>query len=283
MKKDFFKWTVKGFSWCIFYYLLNLSVSLFWTFLYLFYALITSKEIIVTDEEINVLLTKATGATSSIALIVLGIILVVTVSKNYKKDFKEKINNFKISSSEIFNWLAIGTLLNLFFTFGLNMIPMPNEISNEYNDVIQFILTGSPIVLLISVGIIAPITEEIVFRYLIYERFKNVNLIYAVILSSILFGIMHLNLVQSSYAFLLGCIFCIMNYRHNSLYPSIIMHCAINSSSIISSSYNELSNGALVLFGFIFILIFIASIFKLKENHENLKYVCEFNLKNVKK
>lgn len=55
------------------------------------------------------------------------------------------------------------------------------------------------------------------------------NLRVTLIISSLLFGLVHMNLVQSIYAFLLGRIY----QKEHNLLPSIIVHLTINISSIL--------------------------------------------------
>ena len=62
--------------------------------------------------------------------------------------------------------------------------------------------------LILSMGIIAPLAEEIVFRWLIYLRLRDyMRMGAAAVISGLIFGIYHGNLVQAVYASLLGIVF----------------------------------------------------------------------------
>lgn len=62
--------------------------------------------------------------------------------------------------------------------------------------------------LLICMGVIAPLAEEIVFRWLIYLRLRDYMRIgFAMVISGMIFGIYHGNLVQAVYAGILGMVF----------------------------------------------------------------------------
>ena len=83
--------------------------------------------------------------------------------------------------------------------------------------------TGSSVSMLLYVGILAPITEEILFRGLIMRTFAPYGKKFAVVASAFLFGIFHGNLVQSPFAFALGLVlgYTAMEY---SLVWSIALH-----------------------------------------------------------
>ena len=82
-------------------------------------------------------------------------------------------------------------------------------------------------------AIIGPLAEELTFRGIIYAGLrKSGRLLGAIILQALLFGLMHLNFNQMSYAFVLGVAFGILNEVTNSLWPGIIGHFMINFGSV---------------------------------------------------
>ena len=55
------------------------------------------------------------------------------------------------------------------------------------------------------VGILAPVCEEVVFRGAIFGGMKKEgNIFKAVMVSGLLFGLLHMNINQASYAFVIG-------------------------------------------------------------------------------
>mgnify|MGYP000730154661 CR=1 FL=1 len=88
--------------------------------------------------------------------------------------------------------------------------------------------------LILSMGIIAPLAEEIVFRWLIYLRLR----IYANGSSCcnfwLIFGIYHGNLVQAVYASLLGIVFAYILDISGCLWSSVLLHMGANIWSLIS-------------------------------------------------
>lgn len=84
--------------------------------------------------------------------------------------------------------------------------------------------------LFIAIAIIAPIVEEITFRGILYSYLKNkYTKNTALLLSSIIFGILHLVFPP---LFLMGMVLGFLYEKYDSLYPSIFLH-AINNGIIV--------------------------------------------------
>lgn len=97
----------------------------------------------------------------------------------------------------------------------------------------------NPVTIVASV-ILAPIGEEILCRGLIYHYAKKVVVDMknrtaafwiANTLQALMFGIMHLNLIQGLYAFGLGLGIGWLRERYNSLYPAMLAHFIVNFTS----------------------------------------------------
>lgn len=105
--------------------------------------------------------------------------------------------------------------------------------STDTSSHLRLLVGNYPLLLIINSGIITPILEEIIFRFFIYNYIKDYGKWVAVILSSILFGLMHGNLTQCMSAICFGIVFCLVNEKNKSIVPSIVMHCGNNISTII--------------------------------------------------
>ena len=99
----------------------------------------------------------------------------------------------------------------------------------------SIITNGSFGLVLLTSGILAPIVEEFIFRYFIINQFKSKGLKKAIIISSIAFGLMHMNLIQSTYAFILGLILGYLYTKNNefNLIRCILFHITVNAGSVI--------------------------------------------------
>lgn len=74
--------------------------------------------------------------------------------------------------------------------------------------------------------VLAPIYEEIIFRYFLLNlqnRYIN-NKILNILLNSIVFSILHFNIIQLPYTFVLGAILSSLMYKYNSIYLCIFLH-----------------------------------------------------------
>lgn len=95
-------------------------------------------------------------------------------------------------------------------------------------------LEHNPIGILV-LCIIAPIAEEYLFRGLMMRKMLkwNISPWYAIIGSSIMFGLIHLNPAQIPGATILGIVMAWMCYRTKSLIPGIIIHITNNTLCLI--------------------------------------------------
>ncbi len=91
-------------------------------------------------------------------------------------------------------------------------------------------------------GILSPLVEEAVFRGLIYNRMKRCfNYPIALILSSLLFGCYHGNLVQAVYGTLLGIIIAYTYELYESFAAPVLFHTVANVSVYVLTYNNNLS------------------------------------------
>ncbi|MGN1086343.1 MAG: lysostaphin resistance A-like protein, partial [Porcipelethomonas sp.] len=90
--------------------------------------------------------------------------------------------------------------------------------------------------------IAAPVTEELMYRGFVMKNLSRVSQRFGIIMSALLFGLMHGNISQFIFAFFMGIFFAHIDIRHNSLLPSIIVHAFANTFSVIVSYSGALDN-----------------------------------------
>lgn len=94
-------------------------------------------------------------------------------------------------------------------------------------------LTSYPfLVQLFLIAVVPAVVEEFVFRGLIYHSYRKNGILGAAVLSAVVFGFMHLNINQLSYALVMGVVFALMVEATGSMYSSMLAHFAVNSYSI---------------------------------------------------
>lgn len=81
---------------------------------------------------------------------------------------------------------------------------------------------------LIFIAILAPILEELVFRKILCRHLLPLGEGYAIILSSVIFGLCHGNLFQFFYAFGVGLILALVYVKTGKIIHTIIFHSIIN-------------------------------------------------------
>ena len=97
---------------------------------------------------------------------------------------------------------------------------------------------------LISTGIVAPVCEELIFRGVVFNRFKRLlNPKAAMLISAVLFGFYHMNPVQEVYAFLIGCLIAYAYLYFGNFAITVIIHGGINIL-VYCLTYTPIVNGA---------------------------------------
>jgi len=99
-------------------------------------------------------------------------------------------------------------------------------------------ISGGPFYIqVISIGIVAPVIEELVFRGVIMGRMRWTPAWVMVIVQAVLFGAVHMNWFQSLYAFLAGLLLGYIYYKYRSIIMAIIGHMAYNLASVLIGEY----------------------------------------------
>lgn len=119
----------------------------------------------------------------------------------------------------------------------ISLIPMPNYIRELFEQMIQLDMVGY-----ITLGIAAPILEELVFRGIVLKKFlEKYNPYRAIIYSALIFGIGHLNPWQFIAAFTIGIAIGWLYWKTRSIWPGIFIHFVNNSFSFyLAKKYNDI-------------------------------------------
>ncbi|MBP3475219.1 MAG: CPBP family intramembrane metalloprotease [Lachnospiraceae bacterium] len=88
-------------------------------------------------------------------------------------------------------------------------------------------------VMLFLIGMFGPFCEEFVFRGVIYGGYlKSGNKLRAILLSALLFGLMHMNVNQAIYAFVIGILLAFLMEATGSLWAPVFCHMIFNSEQV---------------------------------------------------
>ena len=187
----------------------------------------------------------------------------------YIKGFVKGKPRFKFSKVFGFKSIlaSVGIVIGLTFTINAGMT-IANWLFPDVMDSYKELMEASGLVdnVLITVvyGILlGPVLEELALRGLTfgYLEKSNIKPFLMILISGILFGAMHLNLVQGIYASVLGFFLGYLRYKYRSISITIVTHILFNLMGTYGSealSLLKLSDGAILILGGIslFILAF---------------------------
>jgi membrane protease YdiL (CAAX protease family) len=175
-----------------------------------------------------------------INLLSFGVVILIGFRKT-KLKFNEV---FKFNSVSLNYWLAI-----IIFMFGFVIVS--SEIDNILNyilpmpeflqDIFEAIMVKQVFAIaIILIGIIPAITEEMLFRGVVLNGFKeNYSDKKAILISALLFGIIHLNPWQFVTAFIIGIVMAWVCIKTKSIILCMYMHLFNNTIGVIALKYKE--------------------------------------------
>lgn len=203
-------------------------------------------------------------------IITLILIALIFLPTEYR--IKDRINIKKIPMKEYFNIfvLGIGATILLLFLSGIltKLIPSYNEVAN------QLATSRASVLQLIITIVLIPIYEEIFYRGIIFGYLrKNFNIIVAIVVQALVFGVMHLNLVQGIYTFILGIVLALIYMYSESILGNITVHIIFNLLGIliVPKLLIKIPSMSIVLL-IIAIGFIIFSSIKMIEKYENRLY-----------
>ncbi len=210
---------------------------------------------------------------------VLDIIIIVVAVKKAKK---MSDNNFRIKYLGKLNYKLLLSVILLMIGYYLwyqssigviiNKFPLPEFLKEAERE-----MALHPYFSIFSMVIVAPIFEEILMRGILLAGLLNkYSPKKAIIISALIFGVWHFNIVQSVNTTLIGLVLGMIYYKTNSLILCIGVHMTNNIFAIIMEGAKEYMGYSPNIISFLVgLIIFTASgilFFRyLKESDENLK------------
>lgn len=157
-----------------------------------------------------------------ILLILFDIIVAIYLYlKNKRKEKKVKVTDY---FPVVYLGIGMAVALNmLIFLFNLN---------GDTADLNIYLA-------ILSSGIIGPILEEMLFRYVFLNRLRNFfTTRNAILLSSLVFALLHGNIITMIYAFIMGFIFAYVYVKYDNIKVIIMCHIGANTIVIFLTSFN---------------------------------------------
>lgn len=97
----------------------------------------------------------------------------------------------------------------------------------------DFSRIGHPLMLFVMLAVIPSLIEEVMFRFIIYRYLRRHGILFGAVVSSLLFGLFHLNILQFVFASLLGLVLVFVYERTGKLRYPILIHLLNNSLSVL--------------------------------------------------
>ncbi len=165
-----------------------------------------------------------------------GLVLICARMFEDKKTLLEMLSHGGINQAPLpvilFAFLA-GAGLNLAYSGLLPLLPIPEEIVESYIDASAKYEEPSNALMFKAVFLV-PILEETVFRGLVGDRIGRLAPKWlAIPLASLIFAVMHGDLLWCAYAFISGLVLTWMYFRCKSIIPCIAFHLAFNAANYL--------------------------------------------------
>lgn len=149
-----------------------------------------------------------------------------------KMNVAEAIRFKRISISNVVLLVIFAYLISPLMQLinGLSMVYVKNNTATVMTEVTE---KNSIFLSLFLIALIPAVFEEMVYRGFIYNTYRKETVVGGILLSGFLFGIMHGNINQFSYAFVMGFIFAFVIEATDSILSTMIIHLIINGSSVV--------------------------------------------------
>lgn len=169
--------------------------------------------------------------------------------------------------------------LCLLVNFGMNLLPIPEDVLMEYAEASEGLMEGPFVLLLIANAIMAPVVEEILFRGLVFGRMRRAMPLWtALILSSVFFGLMHGQILWICYTTLVGLILGLVAWKTDSVWAPMFMHFAFNLfGTCISYLVEEVTASACLVLTGVGALCLVVMLILILKKYKNPALSCNLS------
>lgn len=184
------------------------------------------------------------GNAMMIVTAVMHVSFVVVFGIWYKFGFVKKN---KIPFKRVFTvrnivcFVVLGLSLQVAISYLLEIVGiLLPSVMEKYLRLLETMDIGNSVLTLVVTVLLAPVGEELIFRGVIMGYAKRLMPFFvANFLQAVLFGVYHMNLVQGTYAFLMGLLFGYLVKKCDSLLASISVHFIINGSANLLTLFSS--------------------------------------------
>lgn len=134
--------------------------------------------------------------------------------------------------------LVLGVALQFFVTLTMAFLPIPEALIESFNENNELLYGGPLTIELISVVLVTPILEEVIFRGLVFTRLRRgMPIALAMAFAAVIFGAAHGHIISLVYAGCLGLLLSLLMLQcGDSILVPICCHMGFNGGSYLLQS-----------------------------------------------
>lgn len=191
--------------------------------------------------------------------------------KNVNRPIKECVNVRTVLMCIL---AGIGLQLVIDFLLNIAALAFPNAMG-AYSELVKTVGIGETTwISLLATVILAPISEELLFRGLTLRFLRSAGAKFAVanVLQALFFGILHMNLIQGIYAFVVGLVLGYVAGKCRTVFLPILLHLCFNFtgtflSALLSGNSGWLMQVILVVIG---VLMLAGAVFLIQKEMKKI-------------
>ena len=128
--------------------------------------------------------------------------------------------------------IIVNIIITLFEQFGFKLSQQSDALA-EPTTAFGLVIT------LVSTAVMPALLEEFAIRGVILQPARKYGMAFAIITSSVIFGLMHGNFIQAPFAFIVGACFAFFAIKCDSLWIGVILHFINNGFSVVMGYVGE--------------------------------------------
>lgn len=221
------------------------------------------------------------NASNIITMIIFIIsLLVPTLFVNIYTDKGDDKKDLKEGTKWLFIFLPIVAIIQLGLGYIFEKLGLGYDIIEKVNMYDSSSIL-SKVLFFIQIAVLPAIFEELYIRGAVFSFSKKYGKTFAIFASAILFSVIHLNITQSVFAFLMGILLSLLVVKSKSLIPSMLLHFINNGYEGALTIFENNSLAIFIINSIIVILIAVGVVVLLVNVFKNKAKIIDY-IKNMK-
>jgi len=174
------------------------------------------------------------------------LLAVFLICRKYQSDFSLATT---ASTKPKTKFVGLAVLLGVVCLFLLNPIislweSLLSSIGYQISSELSFGLNNAGLIIfaILSVALLPAVCEEFLFRGTVLNGLRSFGARACILYSALIFGLMHQNLQQLPYTFILGIVSGILLFYTRSIWPSVIFHFTNNALVILLMAFPNIAD-----------------------------------------